>query len=540
MYAFVSVGQCGGGILDSVFSEKSVLATSKALAINSATSDLMNLKNIGRENWLGVSKNGFLRGKDKDFSSIIAGGYGQERYKAERDALLHYGQLLEELGAHFLDGTTDTKKISCAFVLFGLGGGTGSGTGPVVAAAFRSLGIPVIAIVVIPAGEEGSLAASNAYVSLKKLSGIASSILLIDNQRIAYTGNMANAYRRYNDYVAQAITELILGSATERINPAAFAGNPPVIDINDIITATTLKGQVAYACLARSSERARDILHYLIPFGGWKKIDVIKLLYESFLKLTVEGIRPEDCEKNLALLRLPPHYLESSGELAPIDIIRSFLSERSAMKQTHLGVSLTKRNLVSTVLLFTYSEEKMERIGQLKSQATYYKQERTEPVSIPKMFLFKIEVPDSPRAEVEVEGARKPAGGVFALREGRHQMRILSPDREPYSGTLQVEKHSTLSVALQPKKGGRGTIQVSVLSAGKPVKDAEIVIGDRTERTGESGKSEFEIELGSHKLTVVHPNYKVYEAEVSCSGESAACTAELAPKGEGKKGKGKK
>ncbi len=538
MYAFVSVGQCGGGILDSVLWEKNVWAASKPLAINSATSDLLNLKNISRENWLGFSKNGFVNGSEKNFDDLIAGGYGQNRDKAERDALAHYGELQEAIAGHFLENTVDAKKISCAFVLFGLGGGTGSGAGPVVAAAFKSLGIPVIAIAVLPAGEEGSLAASNAYVSLKRLSEIANSIILVDNQRIAYTGNMANAYRRYNDYVARAIIELALGSATERINPAAFAGNPPVIDINDIITATTLRGRVAYACLARSSERARGLFNYLVPIGGWKKIDVIKLLYESFLKLSVEGAKPEECEKNLALLRLPPHYLESSGELAPIDIIRAFLSERSAMKQTHLGVSVTKRNIVSTVLLFTYPEEKVERIAQLRSQATHYKQEKADALSIPRMFLTRVDVPDSDgKAEIEIEGIRRPAGSLYALKEGRHQMKILSPNHEPYIGALQVEKHSAISVGLQAKKGGTGTVKVTVVSEGKPIKDAEVVIGRKSERTSEGGMGSLEVELGAHKLTVIHPNYKVYETELACEGDSTTCTVELVPKAEKKKKK---
>ena len=538
MYAFVSVGQCGGGILDSVLWERNILATSKALAINSATSDLLNLKNIPRENWLGFSKNGFVRGTEKNFDDLIAGGYGQNRDKAERDALAHYGGLQEAIAKHFLENSVDTKMISCSFVLFGLGGGTGSGAGPVVAAAFRSLGIPVIAIVVLPAGEEGSLAASNAYVSLKRLSEIANSVILIDNQRIAYTGNMANAYRRYNDYVARALIELSLGSATEKINPAAFAGNPPVIDMNDIITATTLKGRVAYACLARSSERVRGRLNYLVPFGGWKKIDVIKLLYESFLKLSVEGAKPEECEKNLALLRLPPHYLESSGELAPIDIIRAFLSERSAMKQTHLGVSITKRNLVSTVMLFTYQEEKVERIAQLRSQAIHYGKEKADALVIPRLFLTKVDVPDSEgRADVEIDGIQRTPGSIFALKEGRHQMKISSPSHEPYSGTIEVNKHSIISVGLQPKKGRRGVIRVKVVSAGKPVKDAEVVVGEKAERTSEGGMGSLEVELGAHKLMVIHPNYKVYEAEVACEGDSTTCTVELAPKAEKKKRK---
>jgi tubulin-like protein CetZ len=534
MYAFVSIGQCGGGILDAMFEEKAASSAGRALAINSATSDLLNLKNVKRESWIGLSKNGFLRGTEKGFDSIVAGGYGQERERAERDALAHYGSLLELLAGHFLGGGVDAKGLSCAFVLYGLGGGTGSGAGPVVASAFRALGVPVIAIAVLPAGEEGSLAASNAHVSLKKISPVANSVILIDNQRIAYTGNMANAYGRYNDYAARALLELALGSATERINPSAYAGNPPVIDISDIITATTIKGGPAYACLARSSERARGWIHYLLPIGGWKRIDVIKLLYESFLKLSVEGAKPEECEKSLALLRMPPHYLESAGALAPIDIVRAFLSERSAMKQNHLGVSITKRNLFSAVLLFTYQEEKLERISQLRAQASHYRQEKPQALSAPRLFLTKVEVPGAAGAEVEFESMRKPAGSLFALHTGRHQMKVVSAGHESYSGSIDVEKHAVVSVGLQAKKGGRGKLAVKVLFEGKPVKDAEVIVENRQERTGDDGALTFEVDVGAHKLTVVHPEYKVYEAEIECSGESA-CSIELKPKKERKK-----
>ncbi len=536
MYAFVSVGQCGGGILDAVFEEKAILGTSKALVINSATSDMLNLRNIKREHWLGLSRNGFLEGKEKDFESIITGGYGQDRDKAEKDAARHYGQLLEALAGHFLEGSVDAKKISCAFVLFGLGGGTGSGAGPVVASAFRALGIPVIAIAILPAGEEGSLAASNAHVSLKRLSSFANSVILVDNQRIAYTGNMANAYKRYNDYVAKALIELVLGSATERVDSKAFVGNPPVIDINDIITATTLKGQTSYACLARSSEKARGLLHYLFPFGGWKRIDVIKLLYESFLKLSLEGAKPEESEKNLALLRLPTHYLESSGMLAPIDIIRSFLSERSSLKQTHLGVSVTRRNLVSVVLLFTYPEEKLERLAQLKAQATHYKQEKPIALSLQMMFLTKVDVagPEGAPlvAEVEIDGARKPAGSAFALREGEHSLKISSGHYEGYSGKLLVEKHSAVSFSLKPKETKEAKLAVRVLAKGKPVKDAEVTVEDKTGRTGEDGTVGFTVDGGEKKVTIVHPDYKIAEAEVDCSRETGECTIELREKEE--------
>ncbi len=534
MYAFVSVGQCGGGILDSFFSEKTVRDMCIPLAINSATSDLINLKNIPRDRWLGVSKNGFMGGDEKDFDSIVAGGYGQNRDRAERDSLKHYPQLLEKLSDYFLEGDVDTKTISCAFVVLSLGGGTGSGVGPVVASAFRALGIPVMAIAVMPATEEGSLAASNAYVSLKRLTGHTNTTILVDNQRIAYTGNMANAYMRYNDYIAKALSELILGSSTDRIDPNEFSGNPPVIDINDIITSTTVKGKTTYACLARSSEKARDLLHYLFPIIGWKKIDVIKLLYESFLKLSVEGIKPEECEKNLTMLRLPPHYLLSEGMLAPIDIIRSFLSERSHMKQTHLGVSLTKKNLVSTVLLFTYLEENVARVSQLRSQAAHYKQERPGRMVVGEMFLVKVDTVGSDgateRAEVVIGDLTKPSGSVFALEKGSHQMKIKSKNHEVYKGRLNAEEHSAVSVTLVPKGSEKTLLEIMVKSRGNKIKDAEIHVADETVRTDSDGYAEIMLERGSHQMTVVHPDYKVYEKELDCSDKSLKMNVNLLKK----------
>ncbi len=523
MYAFVSVGQCGGGILDSVFEDEAIRKVSKALAINSATTDLMNLKNVRREDWLGLSRNGFLKGKESEFNSLISGGYGQEREKAEKDAASHYSQLLEFLSGHFLEGGVDTKKISCCFLVYGLGGGTGSGAGPVVASAFRDLGVPVIAVAVLPAGGEGSLAASNAYVSLKRISEFASSVVLVDNQRIAYTGNMANAYRRYNDYIARAIVDLVLGSAKEGIDLSKFSGNPPVIDTNDIITATTLKGRVAYSCIARSSERARNLAHYLFPIGGWRRIDVIRLLYEAFMKLSLEGAKPEDSEKNLALIRLPPHYLQSEGALAPIDVIRSFLSERSALRQTHLGVSLTKRNLVSAVLLFTYPEEKIIRISELRSQASHYRQEKPSSLSIQKLFLTKVDVAEGETTEVEVGGMRKAAGSVFALPRGKHELKVFSGARELHRADVSIEGHSQVSIVLSPQEPEQDEfrLEVSVLARGKPVQDAEVIVGESSLRTGAEGKASFSVKKGKRHVTAIHPSYRINESDADIEKDSA-------------------
>ena len=66
------------------------------------------------------------------------------------------------------------------FVLAGLGGGTGSGGAPVIAATAKSYGAFVVALVTLPFEFEGQYPRTNAIESLEELRGIADQIAILE------------------------------------------------------------------------------------------------------------------------------------------------------------------------------------------------------------------------------------------------------------------------------------------------------------------------------------------------------------------------
>jgi cell division GTPase FtsZ len=376
-YAFIGVGQCGGGILDAAFYDKEMYKVAVPIAVNSATLDLQTMKNLSREYWVGMSRDkGFIDGSMQGFEHFISGGYGKNRSKAEEDALRHEESIRDLiLEKARVKGAEEGIGIAVAFIIIGIGGGTGSGAGPIFAKVLKELGISTVAIVVLPASHEGGLTAKNAVESLNILTEYCDSIILVDNQKIAYAESTESLFQRYNEYVARSIRDIVVGTALERINPAEYEGYAPVIDLKDMVAATSFtlgkRQRPGFACLGRASEKTRDMLRYIFPMGGYKEIDVISLLYRSFMKLTVEDIRVEEAEKNLVLLRLPPAYIAKAGRINT-NMAKKVMEEHSHLGETHFGVALTRRNLATATVLLTYRPNQIDRLKVMNQLASQY------------------------------------------------------------------------------------------------------------------------------------------------------------------------
>lgn len=70
------------------------------------------------------------------------------------------------------------------FVTCGLGGGTGSGSAPVIAEIAKSIGALTIAIVTIPFSEEGVLRWKNAQFGMERLKKAADTVIVIQNDKL--------------------------------------------------------------------------------------------------------------------------------------------------------------------------------------------------------------------------------------------------------------------------------------------------------------------------------------------------------------------
>lgn len=116
----------------------------------------------------------------------------------------------------------DIKKISevltgadMIFITCGLGGGTGTGSVPVIAEVAKDINALTIGIVTLPFGVEGKVRAKNALIGLKKLRKYADTVIVIPNDRlldIAPNLPINAAFKIADELLANAvkgITELV-------------------------------------------------------------------------------------------------------------------------------------------------------------------------------------------------------------------------------------------------------------------------------------------------------------------------------------------
>ncbi len=109
------------------------------------------------------------------------------------------------------------KGADMVFVTAGMGGGTGTGGAPVVAAIARELGILTVAIVTRPFYYEGRRRIENALKGIEELKRHVDSLIVIPNDRIKLVAekgmSLTKAFELVNDVLRQAvqgITDLIL------------------------------------------------------------------------------------------------------------------------------------------------------------------------------------------------------------------------------------------------------------------------------------------------------------------------------------------
>ncbi|MFB6251817.1 MAG: cell division protein FtsZ [Halobellus sp.] len=100
-------------------------------------------------------------------------GAGSLPQVGEEAALESQGEIYESI-----DGS------DMVFVTAGLGGGTGTGSAPVVAKAAREAGALTIAIVTTPFTAEGEVRRTNAEAGLERLRDVADTVIVVPNDRL--------------------------------------------------------------------------------------------------------------------------------------------------------------------------------------------------------------------------------------------------------------------------------------------------------------------------------------------------------------------
>ncbi len=98
------------------------------------------------------------------------------------------------------------------FITAGMGGGTGTGAGPVVADIAREAGVLTVGVVTKPFGFEGKKRMTQAMNGIEELLGRVDSLLVIPNDRLKYATDQkvtfANAFEIADEVLHEAVTSI--------------------------------------------------------------------------------------------------------------------------------------------------------------------------------------------------------------------------------------------------------------------------------------------------------------------------------------------
>ncbi len=295
----IGIGQAGGRIAD-LLSYHSMWGRHQgiipfAIAVNSAQSDLLGLKNIQK-------KDRILFGQ-----TVVKGhGVGLNRKVGEKVAkhgLHSVMHSVTEKVLHHIDGF---------LVIAGCGGGTGSGGAPVIVSKLREVyEEPIYFIGVLPSEDEGKLMAMNAIECLQEVDGKVNGILLFDNDVWKKEGlPLETSYSIMNHELVKPLPLMLGAGETEKDRVGI-----KVIDASDIINSWEGFSYIGYSEM--KTKTIRDRLFF------WKKKTSIDQLSPAMRCYT--AIRNAatlrltgDCDiskaqKALMIIAGPPDELNMEG-----------------------------------------------------------------------------------------------------------------------------------------------------------------------------------------------------------------------------------
>ena len=326
----IGAGHAGGALLDAVC--KRGAGKNPRIAINPR----VTLEHVRKkEQYLLTDKGFFGSGDDdvgrRDFADTAASASAMDSYDATLLGLLN----------------DNIEDADFAIIFLGLGGITGPGISPIIARMLSDLDIPTMVFGILPArtgtGADARAQYRNVGYAIEHLKKYTDAFILMDNQRIAYTSNIESAYPQFNQYAAAVISDILSGS-DPKVSTASSLG------VRDIMSCISLP-EGGFSVFGRASVLSKDLPGYFIPVGGHKPIDVPTLIGVAIEKQSMD-VDTKAARKSTALLGVPPWYMKKENAIDTGSIER-FLYENSPSDH-NLGISLTKRRLVTLTMLFTY------------------------------------------------------------------------------------------------------------------------------------------------------------------------------------------
>ena len=331
----IGYGQAGGRIAETFLDYAKKTGQNfvvRAIAVNTARSDLMGLKVIPMEDRILVGESltkGHGIGADNELGARVA-----------TDELYSIQSEIDKRGTH---------QVDAFLIIAGLGGGTGSGGAPVLARRLKKLyEEPVYALGVLPARDEGSLYSLNAARSMLTLVNEADNLFLFDNDAWKKGGeSVKEAFADINEEIVRRFAILFGAGEANEVGQM-------VVDAAEVMN--TLKGggisTIGYASEQIESEGM--LKKFLGKKKGMENLDTVTRI-TSLVRRAVAGRLTIPCDVSTAQRALiiaagPPKELSRKG----LEKSKVRIEEMIRGKEVRGGdFPVVKGQYVSTIVLFS-------------------------------------------------------------------------------------------------------------------------------------------------------------------------------------------
>jgi cell division GTPase FtsZ len=344
---FIGFGQAGGKIVDMFIEQDKKLGTNsfRGIAVNTARTDLMGLKNIEMKDRILIGQT-MLKGH----------GVGTDNVTGARVTADEIDSIISAID------TRGTHDVDAFVIVAGLGGGTGSGGSPVLARHLKRIyREPVYALGIIPAPEEGRLYSYNAARSLTTLVNEADNTFIFDNSAWKNEGeSVKSAFQRLNNEVVRRFGVLFRAGEVSKMGVGEM-----VVDSSEIIN--TLRGggitSVGYAIsevMSKQTKQKRGIIRNIkdkfgkkreaneeVLLGEDKTAKIVSLVRRAMLGRLTLPCDYSTAERALVLLAGPPDEMDRKG----VEKAKSWVEENIAGVEVRGGDYPVNSEYVAAVVM---------------------------------------------------------------------------------------------------------------------------------------------------------------------------------------------
>lgn len=364
--ALIGFGNCGAKVVDRLVEKDASVGGSlcrSVLAVNTAKTDLKKPELIPEDRRMLIGQanprvKGHGVGADPDLGAAVA---EEDLYEVVRG--------VDDVPIHDIDAF---------LIVAGLGGGTGSGGGPIFAEELRrTYDEPVYGLGILPSTDEGGRAAYNAARALPTWVKATDNLLVFDNNVWrASSDSIEGGYKRTNEELTNRIYGLLAAGSTDGKMISENA-----MDASDIRRTLETDGvsTIAHAStpIDPNTRANRGFINRLRSNGtesvdSAKKVSgLVRRAVQSRLTLPAAV---ESAERSLIVISGPPEECSRKG----LDTARRWVEEQTGSVEVLAGDKPMPDadHLRATVLLSNVTD--VPRIKELQTTATEAKENIAE------------------------------------------------------------------------------------------------------------------------------------------------------------------